>query len=164
MDNIQLILYILFLVGYFIFKMVTGKGKAGPHREGHETFDTGNAPHAPPYQEARSLEEILEEIVTGEKKEKEPVSKPVEIEAESVEKDSWYDDETFSQYEKAVSGAKKYELLHERKEPEIVMGEVEDLDEAGPDYAAANSYLDMLKDPEGIHKAIVMNEIINRKY
>ncbi len=162
MDNIQLILYILFLVGYFIFKMVTGKGKAGPHQEGRETFDTGNAPHAPPYQDARSLEDILEEIVTGEKKQK----KPVKVQEENLEKASWYDDkDTFSEFEKAVAGAEKYELLHERKKaPEIKIGEVEDLDAIEANNIAANSYTAMFKDLDGAQKAIVMSEIINRKY
>lgn len=167
MDDIQLILYILFLIGYFIFKLITGKGKAGQQGQGQDTFDTENAPHAPRRQETRSLEEILEEIVTGERSEQRPKPvAPLEVQQENNARGSWYDDEeTLSQYEKAVSRAQKHETLQERvKEAEIKIGEVEDLDEAETENVGSNSYLGMFKNLEDTQKAVVMSEIINRRY
>lgn len=166
MDNIQLILYILFLVGYFIFKLITGKKTSGQQQEGQDPFDTGSAPHAPPYQEARSLEDILDEIVTGKRKEEKPEPKPVAIQEESLEKTSWYDDDdTLYQYEKAVSNAKQYKTLEQKlAESEIKIGDVEDLDEIGAESTPSNSYLDMFENLEDAQKAIVMSEIINKKY
>ncbi len=167
MDDIQLILYILFLIGYFIFKLITGKGKAGQQGQGQDTFDTENAPHAPRRQETRSLEEILEEIVTGERSEQRPKPvAPLEVQQENNARGSWYDDEeTLSQYEKAVSRAQKHKTLQERvKEAEIKIGEVEDLDEAETENVGSNSYLGMFKNLEDTQKAVVMSEIINRRY
>lgn len=167
MDDIQLILYILFLIGYFIFKLITGKGKAGQQGQGQDTFDTENAPHAPRRQETRSLEEILEEIVTGERNEQKPKPvAPLEVQQENNARGSWYDDEeTLSQYEKAVSRAQKHKTLQEMvKEAEIKIGEVEDLDEAETENVGSNSYLGMFKNLEDTQKAVVMSEIINRRY
>lgn len=164
MDDIQLILYILFLVGYFIFKLITGKGKSEP-QGGDDTFDTGNAPHAPRRQEARTLEDILDEIVTGERKEPKPEPMAVEIEEEKEERSSWYDEDTFSEYELAVARAEKHKTLQQKvAESEIKIGEVEDLDAAETEKVASNSYLRMFKNLEDAQKAVVMSEIINRKY
>lgn len=167
MDDIQLILYILFLIGYFIFKLITGKGKAGQQGQGQDTFDTENAPHAPRRQETRSLEEILEEIVTGERNEQKPKPvAPLEVQQENNARGSWYDDEeTLSQYEKAVTRAQKHKTLQDSiKEVDIQIGEVEDLDEVEAESAASSSYLGMFKNLEDAQKAVVMSEIINRKY
>lgn len=167
MDDIQLILYILFLIGYFIFKLVTGKGKTRPNQEGQEAFGPGHGPHAPRHQEPRSFEEILEEMVTGERREQKSVEAPAETYEENLEKSSWYDDEVqLSKYEKAVASARSHAPLQKKIEnSDIKMGEVEDLDVmVQEEDIPSNPYFAMFKDLESTQKAVVMSEIINRKY
>src|SRR5690606_37843839 len=84
MDNIQLILYIVFLIGYFIFKVLTGKKKSAttedtrkfdqpqnPNRESRE-YSEEYEQYDPEADRPKTFEEILEELAGGGRKKEVP--------------------------------------------------------------------------------------------
>lgn len=183
MDNIQLILYIVFLVGYFIYKMVAGKNKP-VMREDMEKYD--QVPQADSYEpehnqeyeseydpteRPKSFEEILEELAGGgrEKQLREEEarrSQEARMKAkEAKEAVVKYADEKREVYNESVRNASKYLTLDEQvniDDIDIGIKEVEDLD--APDAAVSNEYLALFRNLDDAKKAIVMSEIINKKY
>lgn len=169
MDDIQLILYIVFLVGYFIFKMVTGKRKPIT-REDTEQFDQHSdhheyEPHDHPMRGPKTFEEILEELTGGGRS----IEKEQDISKTTAEvpESSWYDNPE-EVHPLRVIETPKYLTIDQQIDLDDLdsgIGEVEDIEEAEMDNKLAkNPYLALFSNLEGAKQAIVMNEIINRKY
>ena len=186
MDNIQLILYIVFLIGYFIFKLFTGKKNV----TGQDTrkFDqdhkepygdpTEYEPYDPDASRPKSFEEILEELAGGsgqkeekrERQEARPVVHPVENRREDL--DDAPDPRSYETWNKTSyettpqDGSKKFKTLDEMIDLDnidINMGEVEEVGELD-EKNVSNTYLSMFHSLEDAKKAVVMSEILNRKY
>ena len=186
MDNIQLILYIVFLVGYFLFKLLTGKKKPAT-REDTRKFDQQPERDSPEYtseyeqydpeesSRPKSFEEILEELAGGGKRkevarETQEVKKNIQRKEEKLGEDFPQVGKNFEAsgnevYQKSINDAKKYSTLDERIDLENLdinrkeVVEIEELEEQ-----KSNPYLDMFSNLEDAKKAIVMTEILNRKY
>lgn len=186
MDNIQLILYIVFLVGYFLFKVLTGKKKSAT-REDTRKFDQQPKSDSPDYTSEydqydpeestrpKSFEEILEELAGGGKKKE--VAREVRQERKDKSEKEEQLGEDFPQvgknyetresevFQKSVKDAKRFSTLDERidldnldiNRKEVV--EIEEIEEK-----KSNTYLEMFSNLEDAKKAVVMTEILNRKY
>lgn len=185
MDNIQLILYVVFLIGYFIFKALTGKKNVTGQDTRKFDQDDSNAPYGQPTeyepydpdaQRPKSFEEILEELTGGGRPKEESQERPVahrEIQQKDEERDWEFDlDEDpyhtpeRGLYEESVKEASKFKTLDELVDLEnidINLGEVEELD-AQEGANISNQYLSMFANLEDAKKAVVMSEILNRKY
>ncbi len=185
MDNIQLILYIVFLIGYFIFKLLTGKKNV----TGQDTrkFDQDNKepyghpteyePYDPDAGRPKSFEEILEELTGGSQpKEERRARQEVRREVQPVEEEAeeWdvapdprsYETYNSEAYQNSVKDGSRFKTLDEMVDIENIetkIGEVEEIDGPG-DSSASNTYLSMFASLEDAKKAVVMSEILNRKY
>lgn len=169
MDDIQLILYIIFLVGYFIFKMVTGKGKPVT-RQDPEKFDQHpdhgheHHPYDPPTGRPKTLEDIFGELIDHRSIEKNPET-PKQVE-ETIQ-DSWYDNPEET-YQYPTIEQPVYSTIDEQinlDDLDTSIGEVEHLEEAEERSSpVANPYLGMFSNMQDAKRAIVMSEILNRKY
>lgn len=192
MDNIQLILYIVFLVGYFLFKVLTGKKKSAT-TEDTRKFDQPQNPHRktreyteeyeqydPEADRPKSFEEILEELASGGKKKEAPKVVPSAAEKVAEKRreasktaEVYRDGQDFEAeaknnevYQKSIQQASKYTTLNERIDMdnlEINRKEVIDIEEIGVEKKS-NPYLDIFSNLEDAKKAIILSEIINRKY
>lgn len=192
MDNIQLILYIVFLVGYFIFKVLTGKKKSAtsedtrkfdqpqnPHRETRE-YTEEYEQYDPEADRPKTFEEILEELAGGGRKKEAPKAAP-NVPEKVVEKrretpkpaEVYRDGQDFEAeakqnevYQKSIQQASKYSTLDERIDMdnlEINRKEVVDIEEIGAEKKS-NPYLDLFSNLEDAKKAVILSEILNRKY
>jgi len=186
MDNIQLILYIVFLIGYFVFKLLTGKKNVTGQDTRKFDQDDRNVPQAGPGEyepydpepgRPKSFEEILEELAGGNKQKevkKREIQERKEEHMQHQPVDEWepspyprnYEAQENEVYQKSVKEASKYQTLDERIDLDnidINLKEVEDLDSKGTENVSSE-YLAMFATLEGAKKAVVMSEILNRKY
>src|SRR5690606_17444645 len=132
MDNIQLILYIVFLVGYFIFKLLTGKKNVtgqDTRKFDQDTKDpygqpTEYEPYDPDASRPKSFEEILEELTGGgiqkeEKKEKQEARQEIKPIEQVPEWDVAPDPRSYESfwnsdaYQKSVEDGSRFKTLDE---------------------------------------------------
>ena len=180
MEDIQLIIYIIFLVFYLIFKALQKK-KEPPTRNPEQAEQIPERKRKP----AMSFEDMLKEF-TGEsfipedqeaEKEVKPQRKPVTapyVESErKEEKETEYftyeketDDRTRQVYEESIKHGDKAQTLDERINlKDLDIGKVELVVEEDEEKATiTNEYLEMFSSTEEAKKAFVMSEIFNRKY
>lgn len=156
MDNIQLILYIVFVVGYLIFKALTGKKKEQPEA-GPETGQDPPRKARP----APTFEDILKELTGVDTEEPLPerVDKPRREASKKAEEISEHVQES---YERATEEAKKAEKLDERIDLEPPRKKIT-VEETSRE-TVENDYLAWMQDADDAKKAFVLSEIINRKY
>lgn len=163
MDNIQLILYIVFVVGYLIFKALTG-GKKEPSQNADPNTDY-DTPSPEQKKRPSSFEEILREL-TGVGQPEEQQLPPEEEQYRKVKrKGKEISERTAETYKESVESAKKFTKLDDTIDLDnlgIGVKEVEELEEE--EMTASKNYLDLLKNPDDAKKAIILSEIINRKY
>lgn len=185
MDNIQVILYVVFLIGYFIYKMLAGKKKPITRQDTdqYDQMPKGESNYPRNYQDEdeydptqgpKSFEEILEELAGGgrERKIREvkevKEQKQVQVQEKAEEAKEIltnYEQDAREVYRSAIDNAGKHMTLDERIDIDnldINIKEVEDLEES--EVASRNEYISMLRNLDDAKKAIVMSEIINRKY
>ncbi len=147
------ILYILFGILYFAF---TGASKNRKKRQGDGPSNTRPEDQTetlgpPPMNRKPTFEELLEEFTTGRKPDTQiPEPVPVrEVEEDKPLFDSWYEeDRTKIVEDSAHSVTKKFERFEEFEVTE----------------ASGSKYGKMLRSPEGIRDAFVLQEILTRKY
>ncbi|NJN26937.1 MAG: hypothetical protein HC819_13620 [Cyclobacteriaceae bacterium] len=172
MNNLENYLYIIFAVIYIISRIVKARAKQRetklPEQEPQSYTKTIDR-KAPP-KKAFSFEDIIKEFernlsgddYADEKPEPiperklealrpKPAPRPMPTPANRPSEYETYEGMT---YESQMAGQKEeeYESLLGRNERFTIKQDV------------ANEYAKMLQDPEGIKNAIVINEIINRKY
>ena len=171
MDNIQIILYVVFLIGYFLFKVLTGKKKPVT-RKNPEKFDQHPKKELideedvyDPTGRPKTFEEILEELAGGGQRKAKKAAPVVKQKAEEARQEVKEE----SVYDMSTREGEKYTKLDERVDLENMdfkVGEVEELAEQlnEKESVSANDYKAMLSNPDSARKAFVMSEIFNRKY
>ncbi|MEP2772706.1 MAG: hypothetical protein ABJH05_11185 [Fulvivirga sp.] len=154
MDDIQLILYIIFVAIAILTRVFKSKKKDQPQPQQQSESEEyeNNAP------KPKSFEDLLKEF-TGE-------STAVETEVSSYEEEYETDDE-IETYESANYDKKELKTIDE-------LVDLEDDRHTGnfkhfagyeeQDEEVNSEYVEMLQNEEGARKAIILSEIINRKY
>lgn len=186
MDNIQLILYIVFLIGYFLFKLLTGKKNVTrqdtrkfdqENKKGSQGYPTEYEPYSPEADRPKSFEEILEELARGpaskeEKRQQRETEREVQRKQQDVtqwelsQENENIDVQNNEIYQKSIQDASKYTTLDERIDLDnldLNVKEVEEIGELESDNVT-NQYLSMFATLEDAKKAVVLTEIFNRKY
>lgn len=161
MDDFQLIIYIVFLLLYFLTRGLSSRKKKKQSRPGQ-----GKSQKPP-----KSFEDLIKEI-TGEQ---EPDIRK-EIQEETVEKESKReyefeeeypsDDEIEDVYQESVKQAQDIKTIDEiidleEEAPKLKFKEYDKEKEVNP---FATEIVQLLKNPEGAKKAIVLKEILDRKF
>ena len=169
MENIETLLYIAIGVVYLISRVLKARKKAAPPRP----RQTPQAPQVPtqgsPQQtqpkKTFSFEDILKEFeqsLSGEDEYEEPepvrevreeIPRPVAAQPQE-RKPSRYE-----AYEGTAVSSKESEESLEGRQGEFSRNEKYSIKED-----VVNDYVKMLQDPDGFKNAIVLSEIINRKY
>jgi hypothetical protein len=159
MDDIQLILYIAFVL-FAIVSRVLKRKKAGNVKK-PEQREQNEAPPKPQI----SFEELLKEFTTGDTEKKEYDSE-YRTEPEEVFELEYHDDEEAERvYRESVEASKKQaELVKETDDRHTGNFKhfrgysEEDVEEEGSEFA------DLFHDQDSAKRAIILSEIINRKY
>jgi len=169
MDDIQLVLYIIFVIIAILARAFkSNKNKQAPPPP------PSNREESPNRKKPMSFEDLLKEFEesssSGQKKvkqEPEPVSTYESYEYESEIPD---DDEVRSVYEDSLKRAKEFKTIDELVdlEDDRHIGNFKHFggysEEEVEGHEESNEYLQLLQDAEGAKKAIILSEIINRKY
>ena len=179
MDDFKIWLYVIIGVVYLLSRM--RKKSQQPTSEENEPQPTFGRPAASPEQKPLSFEDLLREITEAKQPER-PVSQPtssrraytdydeeIEDEAkdlEQVDYDYRKKDTIYQVYEDAKSQAFVKPSLEETMKLEdtvIKFGrfKVFDVEEGN---TLVEQYKRELQDPEGFKKALVMSEILNRRF
>jgi hypothetical protein len=171
-DGLQIILYIIFAIIFIVAKVMKGqdkKKKTPPQRPNINRPQTGTAVNRPTTQTTRkktfsSFEELIREFerkALGEEEPEivQPVKKPVQQKIREVE--NKYEQNPYTTYEgQSLEDTSDYsgtsgqtsEAIYERSFHYTIESE------------QCNRIAQMLRKPEGIQDAIILSEIINRKY
>lgn len=170
MENIETILYLLIGVAYLISRVLKARKKAPPPRPG-QAPPPQSQPQAQSQQNQRqpkktfSFEDILKEFeqsLEGEveveeappvREVKQEIPQPVAVPPEPRQPSRYeaYEGTSYSKQSKASTSEKRVESFA-RNEKYSIKEEI------------VNDYVKMLRDPDGFKNAIVLSEIINRKY
>lgn len=164
MDDIQLLIYIL-LIGFGLFsRFLKAKGKkAKPPKQPRADGETQERPV--------TFEELLKEF-TGEAKETPREVKPVEIEEPNSPQTpptpsyEYEDDEIKERYESSVQKAAEIKTINELVDLEeggqkIKFDHFEAYDEQEKEES---EFVKFLRMKDGARKAIILGEILNRRY
>ncbi len=160
MDNIQIILYIAFIAIAILSRLLKAKKDTPPPAQDQQNPNSDGP---------LSFEDLLKEF-TGESQKKETpppyIPKETEEYREYTTQPTSYDDEEAKiVYESAVRDSQKIKTHDETVQLESkrpVFGHFEEYD--NDKETVANELYSMLKDEDGIRKAVILNEILNRKY
>ena len=171
MDNIQFWLYILFAVIYFVVRGLRKKTTDSPKGPSQPT-QSQNRPQRKPV----SFEELLKEFTEGREatsapKQEEEVSyqslqelreEKKEEEIEEGRTRRFSDDESRRVYEESILMAEGADLKFERDEHFKSKIQRSAEEESSP--GLAGEIKNMLRDQEDVKKAVILGEILNRKY
>lgn len=160
MDEIQLIIYIVFGIIYFLFRSLGKKNQSKQPRQNAEQ-EQGRRP-----KRTKTFEELLRELSGEVTEEEEPY---YEQEKQVNQVNDWSEQDETSYLREMEEKADRYKTLDEQVDLEddssLSVGLLKDNDESESVYSGfASQIATDLKDPEEIRKAIVMSEILNRKY
>lgn len=160
------LIYIIILIVIYLVRFFLKKGEEPVSHEPHDTFEPQERPSGP--RRPSTFEELLEElgrkdydVEETEVKEYQPVYETLEDPYFQHQPDR--DAEARSVYENSVSQAKKFKTLDEQVS--IVksdLGIEKILKEEKP--VVVSRYMRMLRNPQGLKDAVIMAEILNRKY
>ncbi|MEL7002474.1 MAG: hypothetical protein AAFN93_07035 [Bacteroidota bacterium] len=158
MDNIQIILYIVFIAIALLSRLLKAK-KPEPKRPVQDPSDTS---------EPISFEDLLKEF-TGEKPRTETVLEEADQSLEYVDYETeerhYDDDRALETYRTATAGADKFKTLDQQVELNVdrpLFGHFDEYDDE--EETNTNDLVTMLKDEDGIRKAVILSEILKRKY
>jgi len=159
MDDIQLIIYLAFLGLYFLTRALSKrkKSKARPARR-QTSEKTSTSPV--------SFEDLLRDFV-GDDKKKQPKEEIIEPEIETVpefEGDYPSDDEIDEVYKKSVSEAQRFKPLDKTIEIAPVSTKFKGYREEIEENTLADEVREMFGNLDDARKAIVLKEILDRKY
>ncbi len=160
MDDIQTILYIAIGVIYLLARVLKRKKPAPPPSQDAEQIpQVEHTPKTPERKKPLSFEQVIREI-SGQAATREPEPKP-EPEIQISDSDAQ------STYKKSIKAAKrvKKRKIGDIKIPSARIGLFQnyDTEEKGRNYLA-EEIARSLKNNRDIKKAIVINEILTRKY
>ena len=167
MDDIQLILYIIFAVIAILSQAFKAKKKDRPAPPQTNSSSESN----PKRQQPKSFEDLLKEFTGEQTRTVEPRPSWEEPKYETYEDDyeEEYRDESKTKqvYEESVRKAKKLKTIDELVDLQDDrhtgnFQHFEGYEEDGPEVR--NEWQELLSSPEGAKKAIILSEIINRKY
>jgi len=154
MDDIQLLIYIVFVVIALLSRILGKKKKQRPARE----EDYEEAEQEPQV----SFEDLLREFTQKREdaqEEKQVVERPVVVE-EAPTSDLPSDEEIEKRFRESVLAAERDEHKMDFKHLDHFKNyEVEE-----EENELAREVREMLQDPDGMAKAVLVSEIINRKY
>jgi len=176
MDRFQFWLYVIIGVIYLISRMRKKPTDRPAQLPGTEKAKQAGRPHQPAKSvgpKKLSFEDLLREITESKSQPKqEPVvdyDDDLEVEEkdlEEVDTDYRKDNKVYETYEEAKKQAFFRPSLEETMkvgDTVVSFGKFKEFEkETGPDLAA--EYLKVFKDPEGIKKAVVLSEILKRKF
>ena len=167
MDNLENYLYILFAVIYIISRIVKARNKqnkpATPQQSQRRAQPAGEAQHKP--KKSFSFEDILKEFEKNLAGEDEEVAheKPLPVKEIKHEKPA-----PVRSYENEPNKYESYQGMGFKSIKEEIEQERISSFTRSENYSikddVASEYVKMLQDPEGFKNAIVLSEIINRKY
>lgn len=160
------LIYIIILIVIYVIRFFL-KGKEETPAEppyDYEQMDQPDGPRRP-----SSFEELLEELGKKNIKDEEVEVEEYQPTYESLE-DPYYqhtplqDAEARSVYEKSVSQTKKFKTIDEQVDIEQI--EIRKIDEpiGGVKKETSSRYAKLFRNPQRVKDAIVMTEILNRKY
>lgn len=167
MDNIQFWLYVAFGVIYFVFKQLR---KKKTQEETQEVDQEMPQPRRKPV----TFDELLKEFTQGKegyeevREEQEyhaPQVLPTAYPQKEIESRKFADDESQKIYERSIAQAEGYDLKFERddnfrvKSPMQVTLRGED-----EEKSIGEEIFDSLRDADQARKAVILGEILNRKY
>ena len=174
MDNIQFWIYIAFAVIYFITKTLKkARTPQVPGKTPTSPLETENEPAQP-----ISFEELLQEI-TGKKTLKEPKARESQWEKQRSVVENKYDHQDFENegrkrvfaddeskriYEESIKTAKSTDEDYFEKESVFNKWKKTDATNETSSSALVAEIKDMLNNSEDARKAIILSEILNRKY
>jgi len=175
MDSFQFWLYVIIGVIYLLSRMRKKKAEQSPGPPEIED----ERPSARPLQPSKSalpkqlsFEELLREITESKQPKQEPVVdydddlKEEEQDLEDVEYDYRKGNKTYETYEEAKKQAFFRPSLEETMKVEdtvVSFGKFKEF-EKGVETNLASEYLKEFNDTDGIKKAVVMSEILKRKF
>ncbi len=188
MEDIQLIIYIVFLVFYLIFKALQKKKKP-PTRNPEQSEQTPERKRKPTMTFEEMLKEFTGESSTPEEKkeereadqerktiDKKTIDKRYEEPVRKEEKQTEYftyekesDDQARQVYEDSVKHGGKAQTIDEKIDLEnLEVGNVvlviDEEEEKEKTELTTNEYLQMFSNTNSAKKAFVASEIFNRKY
>lgn len=167
-DNLETYIYIFFAVIYIISRIIKARAKQNKQQSAGRTapqqVHPQTARNTPPPKKAFSFDDILKEFeknLSGEEFQEEksfPVEeirheKPVPIAVKAIEEKP----NPYQKYRNKVKEPSSNKI--DRKEPAFERNEKFAIKEV-----QVSPFIKMLQNPEGFRNAVVMNEIINRKY
>lgn len=159
----ELIIYIIFIVIAILTRVLKNKKGNAPAPPRKPQEEDGSPKKS---QRPLTFEELLREF-TGEGSAEEPV-KESRTEYAPTEQPYSYeeDDEVRQAYERSISEAKKLKTLDEQVSLDEPLTRLRPFDSYSTEEEnnSADTILEALKDPDGARNAIILSEIINRKY
>jgi hypothetical protein len=159
------LIYIIILVVIYLIRFFMKSKEQEPMSHMPDEHDTMERPSAP--KRPSTFEELLEQMGRGYKEdEHEEENERVEEETqyETLE-DPYYqhrDQEALSAYEKSVTQAKSFKTIDEQVDRSHVDIKLDKDD--WKDEVVASRYARMMKSPRSLKDAIIISELLNRKY
>lgn len=169
MDNLENYLYVLFAVIYIVSRIIKARSKKNKEQQPQSQGQASRAPHPqnqPKPKKAFSFEDILKEFeknLAGEEEHEKPLpveeiryEQPAPVPVKQVKESP----KPYDAYQGAPYRSIKEEIeIDKEKDSSFVRSENYSIKSS-----VASEYVKMLQDPQGFKNAIVMSEIINRKY
>ena len=176
MDSFQFWLYVIIAVIYLLSRARKKKADESPGPvDANDARPLSSAPPPGNKPKQLSFEELLKEI-TESKQQRPPIEEPVvdydenleeeEQDLEDVEYDYRKQNKTYEVYEEAKKQAFLRPSLEETmkvKDTVVSFGKFKEF-ERGDETNLASEYLKDFHDPDGFKKAVVMSEILKRKF
>jgi len=160
MEDIQLILYIVFVVIALLARAFKSKNKNQPKPTAQKESSNTSKP------KPKSFEDLLKEFEST-SSEEEYSQKDQEGEYKEYQNEYSSDEKTEEVYQNSVREAKELKTIDE-------LVDLDDDRHTGnfrhfegyeePEEDVRNEYQKLLESPEGAKQAIILSEIINRKY
>ena len=160
--DIELILYIIFLAIVLLTRLLKGKKENVPPAQQEQTMH--DVPHEQPHRRP-TFEELLREFTSErEVEEPEPEKKAGREYVEAV--DIRDDSETEEVYRRSVKEARNLKTLDEQVDLDAPIPRLKSFEktETVEESDITRDIFESLQDAEGAKKAIILSEIINRRY
>lgn len=153
-NKFQLILYLIFGVIYVISRFMKNKNKQTP-QVGQERYEDNTPKRSP-----ASFEDLLKEF-TGEHVEEKQIEEKKEKQSYEFEENTPSDNEIDEVYQKSIQEAEPLEADSLRHDVEFKrFNEFKIEEESG----LLDEILDDLSDENGLKKAVIFKEILDKKY
>ena len=158
MDDIQLLIYIIFVVVALLSRFLSKKKALPPRDPGQEG----------PEEKPVSFEDLLREFSEKTREVREHSTPMTKAAPQKVERKQEYRQETISdeevtrRFEESVRAAKIEKVPESALSDRLVHFKNYETEDEGNPFA--ESIREMLKNPDDVAKAVVLSEIINRKY